>query len=298
MKPEVSVIVVSHGDSPWLGECLRSLREQRTGVPHEVIVVLNGSAPVPAPDDPPEVRWIELQRQLHPGEARNAGWRAATGEIVAFLMANCTVLPGWIDAIHEEHRQRPGNPIGGPVRVASGGAALPTAAYFCELVPWFRGETEGYVDDWPICNLSYPRALLESAGGFSNAPGRSDLEFHLHLRASHGIRIWVSSRRAIEFHPIDQLSAFLGREFRQGRLNADLRATRTGLSVVRRTTRALGCWLLPMIFFYRGFRTVRHEPRARRMYLRCAHLLLLGWAARALGDAAGLVRGAGTEEAA
>jgi glycosyltransferase involved in cell wall biosynthesis len=294
MTPEVSVVVVSHGPSPWLEECLRSIRRQTTQVAHEVIVVMNPADPAApdASDALPGARWIALRRQLNPGEARNAGWRAASGEIVAFLMVNCTVLPGWIDALCEEHRRKPGHPIGGPVRVPADSRALQAAAYFCGLANRFPGEVEGYVDHWPISNLSYPRALLEDMGGFPEDPGKSDDELHRHLRVSRGIRIWVSPRPAVEFHPLDRLSDFLGREFREGRLYANLRATREGLSGVRRTARAFASPLLPWSFLIRGFRAVRHDARARRIYLGCVHMLLLGWTARALGDATGLLRGA------
>jgi glycosyltransferase involved in cell wall biosynthesis len=299
MTPEVSVVVISHGPSRWLDECLRSLRRQTTPAAYEVIVVMNPADPAaPASSEAlPGARRIELRRKLDPGEARNAGWRAAAGEIVAFLMANCTVLPGWIDALREEHRRRPGHPIGGPVRIAADSRALPTAAYFCGLINRLSGEVEGYVDNWSICNMSYPKALLEAAGGFPDGPGGSDDELHRRLRVSRGIRIWASPRPAVELHPIDRLSDFLGREFREGRIYADLHATREGLSSARRTARALAWWLLPWFFFVRGFRAVRHDPQVRRTYLGCAHLLLLGWTARALGDATGLLRGADMEGA-
>jgi len=291
VTPHLSVVVMAHGRSPRLLSCLQSVQRQLTALPYEILVVLNpADGDIRSPADLAGVRWVELRERLHPGEARNAGWTAAEGEIVAFLMANCTALPGWLDALADEHRRRPEHPVGGPVRLPDNARIVETAAYFCELAAPPVPDTGRYADDWPICNLSYPRRLLEAAGGFAATAGGSDRELHEHLRAN-GVRIWVSPRPAVTYHPIDNVGDLLGHEFRAGRLYGDLRASREGLSRRGRALRALAWWILPGVFALRGLKQTRDDMRTRLLFLRSVHILLLGWTARALGDATGLLHG-------
>ena len=81
--PLVSVVVPVHGRAPYLGAALGSVAAQ-TYECHETIVVLDG----PCPELPElERRAVHVLEQPHRGvaAARNAGIRAASGELIALL---------------------------------------------------------------------------------------------------------------------------------------------------------------------------------------------------------------------
>ena len=92
-RPAVSVIVPVYNSGRYLGEALDSILAQDYQ-PLEVVVVDDGST-----DDSAAVaaeRPVRLIRRPHSGIAptRNAGLAAAGGELIAFLDADDTWLPG------------------------------------------------------------------------------------------------------------------------------------------------------------------------------------------------------------
>jgi glycosyltransferase involved in cell wall biosynthesis len=100
MRPRVSVVVPTHGRPALLARCLDALAAQTLPIAdYEVIVVSDG------PDartrecvdsSARAVRHLTLPRRSGPAAARNAGWRAAKGKIVAFTDDDTVPHPGWL----------------------------------------------------------------------------------------------------------------------------------------------------------------------------------------------------------
>jgi cellulose synthase/poly-beta-1,6-N-acetylglucosamine synthase-like glycosyltransferase len=97
----ISVIVPVLNGMPWLAEQLRALVGQECSEPWEVVVADNGST-----DETKSVvqewaaridkiRLVDASTVRGPGAARNAGARAARGELLAFCDADNVVQPGW-----------------------------------------------------------------------------------------------------------------------------------------------------------------------------------------------------------
>jgi len=91
----IAVIVPSLGWPHSLDACLRSIREQVIGVPVETIVVLNGPEPVTDLRCPPGVRVVR-EPMPGPAAARNAGVRAASADVLAFIDSDCVAKPLWL----------------------------------------------------------------------------------------------------------------------------------------------------------------------------------------------------------
>jgi glycosyltransferase involved in cell wall biosynthesis len=106
-EPQVSIIVCTKNRAKSLERTLRSLREDSSRAPAEVLVVDNGStdetqrviqaAQAAAGDDRP----VRALRCVAPGHSRsrNHAIPEARGEFVAFTDDDVTIDPGWIDAL-------------------------------------------------------------------------------------------------------------------------------------------------------------------------------------------------------
>jgi glycosyltransferase involved in cell wall biosynthesis len=146
----VSVVVITHNRASRLSALLESLSAQTLGSDaFEVVVIDDGSA-----DETPEllVRAAAesnltiraIRRDAPPGRsaARNAGWRAASSPLIAYIDAEHpgSILQGRVDPIPAEVQQS--SPGTRTQRIHSAG-------------PYYQ-----------TCNIFYPRELIEQLGGF------------------------------------------------------------------------------------------------------------------------------------
>ena len=117
-RPAVTVVVPTRGRAAYLEVTLDSLRRQRTGTPHEILVIDDG-----ATDATPKVAERFGARLIQHGErrnlnvARNTGVREARADLVAFLDDDVFVPPGWLDELVEGVARYPdAEAFGGPIR--------------------------------------------------------------------------------------------------------------------------------------------------------------------------------------
>lgn len=163
----VSVVIATR-DRPEMANAaaasvLRALRPQ-----DELIVVDSGSRrpPAPQPDDRARVIRLEL-----PGtsRARNAGWRAARNELIAFTDDDCEVSAGWTASIERAFADPSLGFVTGRL-VGDREAAIGTATVVGEDPRRFAG-----VQDpsrlGSGASMALRRAALEQVGGFDEALG-------------------------------------------------------------------------------------------------------------------------------
>lgn len=164
--PKVSIVVCCYNGSDTLGECLRSL--ERLKYPDfETIVVDDGST-----DQTPQIagqfRDVRLIRQENRGlsVARNVGAEQATGEVVAYLDADCVADEDWLTYLMQAMRDQHVKAIGGP------NLTPPADGWVSKCVAVSPGNP-GHVmfDDQsaehvPGCNMAFDRDTLLSIGGF------------------------------------------------------------------------------------------------------------------------------------
>jgi GT2 family glycosyltransferase len=117
----ISVVIPHLDQLEELGRCIAALRAQRQPNQQvEIIVVDNGSKWTPAEIRSafPDVTLLS-ERTPGPGPARNRGVAQATGEILAFIDADCIAHPDWLCEIERCFSERPDiGIIGGDVRIA------------------------------------------------------------------------------------------------------------------------------------------------------------------------------------
>lgn len=196
-RPRVTVVIVCWNDREVLLPCLRSLGCNSADVALEIVVCDNGSTDgsVQAVRTHfPEVRVVELGRNLGLSRANNAGVAAARGDYVLILNPDTLVHPGalapWVE-FADRHPEagafgcRILNPDGSLQADVS--SPFPTVwrwlvgalglGWLGRFVPLFRFHTyPGWrardvreVDVHKGCALLVRRAVLEKLGGFDEA---------------------------------------------------------------------------------------------------------------------------------
>jgi GT2 family glycosyltransferase len=293
-EPAVSVVVCTFRRPDDLADCLASVGALRTP-PLEVVVVDNdpadgasrhvaeraGARVVDAP-----VRGLSA--------ARNAGVRAATGELVAFVDDDCLVDPSWLDGLAADFA----DPLVAAVVGYVGAAELDTEAqWLFEAQGGFERRFAPAVFDgaargpWAAAGLGdgnsvFRRAVFERHGGFAEdlgpgTPARSaqDADLFYRLMAA-GLRLRFCPARVVwHRHRRDVAS-----------LAATLEGYTTGLSahgaraLARRDPAALRLWWWwARHYFPRLARDGRDDPRPGRRALLVAQArgAVLGpWRAR------------------
>lgn len=151
-----------------LAALLRSLRRQTLDPDEfEVIVVDDSSRDGTWPllvaerdSGPPfALRAVRHAVRCGPAAARNTGWRAARGQLVAFTDDDCVVAPGWLEAGLRAIDERPDSIVQGPTDPDP--AELDRRGPFSRTIRTREGEPF-----FQTCNIFYPRRLLERVGGF------------------------------------------------------------------------------------------------------------------------------------
>ena len=103
LVPRFSIVIPAYNDWIPLKQCLQSLAQQTNAPEFEVIIVDDGSteaAPEYLRSAPPDHPFTIIQ-QTHAGipAARNRGIRAAKGEVLLFVDADCRLQAGCLTAL-------------------------------------------------------------------------------------------------------------------------------------------------------------------------------------------------------
>lgn len=154
--PGLSVVIPAHGRP----ERLRALLASVEGA-EEVIVAADRATPeVDAVLAQGGVRVVRTA--AGPAAARNAGWRAAGGDLIAFVDDDCEAAPGWLAALHRAAEAAPGALVQGRVE--------PHPAERHRIGPFARTlHVDAAGPFFQTANILYPRELLERLGGFDEA---------------------------------------------------------------------------------------------------------------------------------
>ncbi len=143
------------------------------------------------------VRYIAVTGSHGPAAARNAGWRAAQGEIIAFTDDDCIPAPGWLKAGMAAF-------VDGVVGV-SGKLVMPVRSIPTD---YERNAAQLATAEFITANCFYRRDCLAAVGGFDERftiawREDSDLIFtllHHHSTNAHGR--FVNAPEAIVIHPV------------------------------------------------------------------------------------------------
>ncbi|MCO8126375.1 glycosyltransferase [Acidimicrobiia bacterium EGI L10123] len=154
MIADAAVVVPTHRRPELLAEALDGIDALRPG-PSEVVVVVDG--PCPRTEAVLRGRDVTVLRTpgIGPAGARNAGWRATTAPVVAFLDDDCVPDPGWLGGL-----------VAGlgddSIGIVQGTTVPASPADPDDRTIHVTGETGLY----ETCNIAYRREALVVVGGF------------------------------------------------------------------------------------------------------------------------------------
>lgn len=295
----VAVVVSAYSEErrALLRESVLSLRAQ-TRRPSEVIVVIDYN--------PALLEWVRAQlpdataipNAEAPGLAgsRNTGIRAASTEIVAFIDDDARATPDWLERLCDAYRD--------PRVLGAGGAILPEfegtrPRWFPREFDWVVGCSYRGLPMQPSpvrnligCNMSFRRAALCQAGGFSPELGRlagdgagcEETEVCIRLKTQHPTAVFLYDPSARVHHrvPAKRTSVryFVSRCHAEGVSKAHV-ARRCGRSPALESERAYTRHMLPT-GIREGLSAFRHGDPAG---LARAGAIVLGLAATASGFA-------------
>lgn len=188
----VSVVVPTYRRLPLLRRCLEPLLAQH-GLPatdYEVIVVDDGHEDevrdfvrrLAAERGAPALRYLRSAPGRGPAVARNTGWRAAQGEVVAFTDDDTIPDPVWVAAGEAALRAHPDwSAASGTVDVPLPDPSRPPSDHELMTLGLARAE-------FVTANAFVRRTALERIGGFDERFRRawredSDLQFRLMQQA-------------------------------------------------------------------------------------------------------------------
>lgn len=203
MRPVVSVVIPTHGRPKLLARCVRAVMRQDlvTGL-YEVIVADDEAAECTrlrvaawAARYPVPLRYVRVEGSHGPAAARNQGWRAARGEIIAFTDDDTLPDREWLHAGLRAFR---------PEVIAVAGRLhmpVPDEPSDYELNASLLQEAE-----FVTANCFVRRETLERLGGFDErfrVAWREDTDLHFRLLGlcQEGARI-VRAPDALVVHPV------------------------------------------------------------------------------------------------
>jgi glycosyltransferase involved in cell wall biosynthesis len=167
----ISVIIPVRNEAATIGRLVAAVRGQApVGWETEVVVVDDGSSDATAETaESAGARVIELGPRAdggNPAAARNRGARAASGDPLVFLDADCLPAPGWLArllAVHEGGAAV----AGGSLDLPGGLSAMARCDYYCGWYHVHSSRPGGPVPNHPPGNLSVRRAEFARTAGFT-----------------------------------------------------------------------------------------------------------------------------------
>ena len=179
MELTLSVIVCAHNEAGYLGTCLYSLLAQSRR-PDEIIVINNDSSDATG-EVAARIEGVRVVDEPRRGlvVARETGRRAATGDILVYVDADCRAPFQWLEKIERRFLRRPSLiALSGPYRFydwhARGRALI--RAYDVTVAPLTQTLVKHVLRIGTIFyggNFAVRRAALDRIGGFDTT-----IEFH------------------------------------------------------------------------------------------------------------------------
>lgn len=209
--PRISVVVPSHDRPLRLRWLLNALEEQDLDrSAWEVVVAHDSAGPETEAllrDHPLAAAGVLRHLTFAPGTAgpaakRNAAWRAARAAHVAFTDDDCRPPADWVRRAAAAAQREPAAILQGTTQVDPDELVVRLHA------PYARSQEVTPPTPWAqTCNIVYPRAALEAAGGFDERlPLAAGEDTDLALRAREQGVGYLAAPEVLTYHGVEAVT--------------------------------------------------------------------------------------------
>ena len=287
--PHLSVVLATDGFGT-VRDLVASLAAQTVSPEIEIVVVCPSAAALGAPNEPgPWDEFRVVEHVLLPlGEARAAGIRAASAEVVVIAETHAFPAPDWAESLVRAH-DASWVAVMPAVANANRASALSWAGFLVDYGDWTLDRGSREIDNPPSYHASFKRAALLAFGprlGELLEPGSTLAD---ELRKS-GYRSWHEPAARIEHLNVAEPKAWIHERFLGGRLLGASRRARW--SRHRTLAYLLGSPLVPVIRLLRSSRALVSSSRAGSLPRGTTAATVLGCIAWGVGEAVGYAFGA------
>ena len=224
----LSVIVPAYNSEKTIEKTLISLKKQ-TLVPDEILIVDDSSTDRTAEIAERYFQVVRLPQNMGPARARNIGIKRATGDIIAFIDADCEATPGWAEAIHERFSRNSDE------EVVMGNVKIPPSTFLGDSISalGFPGggsvgfdkiwkvDENGYTDHITSANFAARKEIFQKFGMFDESfpfPGSEDPELSFRFTRL-GVRIRYCPEVVVYHVPRTDMASFVRWQIVRGRGN-------------------------------------------------------------------------------
>lgn len=286
----LSVVCVVGTQRARARRLIAALAAQRDA-PELELILLDGG-PDDDPIDPLGMCMIRLVCPVDAelGRVRAAGWRAARGEIVAFLFDHCRPEEDWARALVARYRDGPWAAVGYGFAVAVPDSRAARAAVLAQFGPWLYRDAQA-VDALPGYNVSYRRDAIDPTG--TDVAGLLEADFNLQVQlASRGLAFALEPAAGVRYENFGSVAQTCRSNLRYGWLQSSRRAQLNGWGWRRRALFAAGSLTVGQLRRVReGIRTLRRAPGPLRSDLACLPAMVAIGAGWAVGQSCGYLLG-------
>lgn len=224
--PKVSVVICAYNAASTIEDNLESLT--RLNYPNYEVVVVNDGSKDATPQIAARYPQFKLISVPNGGlsAARNLGWRAATGEIIAYTDADTRVDPDWLSYLVQPFLTTDAIGVGGPNVVPEDDGWIAQCVARSPGGPTHVLLNDTVAEHIPGCNMAFRRWALEEIGGFdptyTKAGDDVDVCWRLqdrgwHLAFSPSALVWHHHRDSVKAYWRQQVGYGEGESFLEHR---------------------------------------------------------------------------------
>ena len=281
------VLACAEPGKPTLSDSVAAVQRELAEVGGELLLVASPASLASVEGFATHVgaRCIASKGHLVP-ELWGDGWRASSGDAVAFLIPECQVRPGWARTLLAELDRGAGG-AGGYFALHPAADATDAAVYFLRYAAFSdAAHPTRDVEDIAGDNAVYSRTVLaRHAASFAN--GFWEVDLHRKLRAER-VRLVMAGGAVAEFSGAPRLAAMARQRLTHGRHFGAWRAAQGGRSPL---VALLLAPAVPVVLMARIIRRVWARASERGRLIAALPALVVLSCAWALGEALGALGG-------
>jgi glycosyltransferase involved in cell wall biosynthesis len=224
VSPTASIVIPTRSRPAYLEVALSSVIPQATQAGAELIVVNDGDDPsTMAVAQRHDVQVVAVERPSGVSAGRNAGVRAAQGDLIVLIDDDIKAEPGWLEAFLSGAERYPDYEVfGGPIRpVLEGGGPRACGRESAPITSLDLGAHDRDTDVVWGANMGLRRRAFETVGPFDETLlGCGDEEDWLARHMARGGRVRYLAAAGVEHRrvPVDATVRALARAaYRRGR---------------------------------------------------------------------------------